>query len=406
MANLMSVSKGRYGGRGGILSAKNISVIVAIAVTIILVQKPQSSAEGASGRSLIQIMPTHETADALISAGSDQPAVGEVTHMPVNTEPVVQPEAKPDRLPVVQPEAKPADAQAQAAVQPAATEAQQPEATTADTAASADMCKSLMSLNINSITQEYEHNGRKYTDTRFRIPRAHLPQILQSLGAQTGAELGILFADFARHHLSIWTKCKQYFAVDMWAHQQNYDDLANSPQKDQDDRYNTAMKKLEEFKDKVVVKRMKTVDAAKEIPNNSLDYVYVDARHDYCGAMEDMEAYWPKLKNCGILAGHDYHFANDAVRCLIPIALFVFLACTKEKKNTSVCLTPRCVVIYCFSQPVLATKQDWSLCMNGTKHPGAVKGAVRDFAAKNNLKIYMTDETDWPSWLVRKGIDN
>jgi hypothetical protein len=29
----------------------------------------------------------------------------------------------------------------------------------------------------------------------------------------------------------------------------------------------------------------------------------VDARHDYCGAKEDIELYWPKLREGGIMAG-------------------------------------------------------------------------------------------------------
>jgi len=37
-----------------------------------------------------------------------------------------------------------------------------------------------------------------------------------------------------------------------------------------------------------------------------LDYVYVDARHDYAGVKEDLEAWWPKLRKGGLLAGHDF----------------------------------------------------------------------------------------------------
>ena len=30
------------------------------------------------------------------------------------------------------------------------------------------------------------------------------------------------------------------------------------------------------------------MQAAEQIPDGSLDYVYVDARHDYCGVKEDI----------------------------------------------------------------------------------------------------------------------
>lgn len=61
---------------------------------------------------------------------------------------------------------------------------------------------------------------------------------------------------------------------------------------------------------KVRVLRMTTLDAAKEI-TETLDFVYVDARHDYCGVNEDIQAYWPKLKPGGIMAGHDYLNADE-----------------------------------------------------------------------------------------------
>ena len=47
--------------------------------------------------------------------------------------------------------------------------------------------------------------------------------------------------------------------------------------------------------------------------------------------------------------------------------------------------------------------QDWSICGNGTVHTGAVKQAVRDFAEREQLKIWVSDDT-WPSWLVQKPV--
>lgn len=48
--------------------------------------------------------------------------------------------------------------------------------------------------------------------------------------------------------------------------------------------------------------RMLTSKAVDRIGNGTMDFIYVDARHDYCGVKEDMELYWPKLRDGGIIA--------------------------------------------------------------------------------------------------------
>ena len=51
---------------------------------------------------------------------------------------------------------------------------------------------------------------------------------------------------------------------------------------------------------------MYSIQAAQKMKKESLDFVYIDARHDFCAMMEDLEAYWPLVAPGGILAGHDY----------------------------------------------------------------------------------------------------
>ncbi len=41
-------------------------------------------------------------------------------------------------------------------------------------------------------------------------------------------------------------------------------------------------------------------------PGEQVDFVYIDADHRYEGCKADIEAWWPKVKPGGILAGHDY----------------------------------------------------------------------------------------------------
>lgn len=56
--------------------------------------------------------------------------------------------------------------------------------------------------------------------------------------------------------------------------------------------------------------RLDSISASRNYDNNSLDFVFIDAAHDYKSVVEDIEAWLPKVKTTGILAGHDYHQAQ------------------------------------------------------------------------------------------------
>ena len=49
-----------------------------------------------------------------------------------------------------------------------------------------------------------------------------------------------------------------------------------------------------------------SVEAAKTIPDGSLDAVYIDAMHEDPWITEDVNAWLPKVRNGGIIGGHDY----------------------------------------------------------------------------------------------------
>lgn len=49
-----------------------------------------------------------------------------------------------------------------------------------------------------------------------------------------------------------------------------------------------------------------SVAAAAEFDDESVDFAFVDADHDYTSVAADIRAWWPKIKIRGILAGHDY----------------------------------------------------------------------------------------------------
>jgi len=53
--------------------------------------------------------------------------------------------------------------------------------------------------------------------------------------------------------------------------------------------------------------------AAAKFQDNSIDFCFIDAAHDYAHVKQDVEAWLPKIKKGGIIAGHDYESGNGSV---------------------------------------------------------------------------------------------
>jgi predicted O-methyltransferase YrrM len=53
--------------------------------------------------------------------------------------------------------------------------------------------------------------------------------------------------------------------------------------------------------------RLTSTEASKLYADNSLDFVFIDANHSYEFVKDDINAWYPKVKKGGILAGHDYN---------------------------------------------------------------------------------------------------
>jgi precorrin-6B methylase 2 len=46
--------------------------------------------------------------------------------------------------------------------------------------------------------------------------------------------------------------------------------------------------------------------AAAQFPDQSLDLIFIDGNHQYDAVLQDLHAWYPKLRSGGLLAGDDY----------------------------------------------------------------------------------------------------
>lgn len=49
-------------------------------------------------------------------------------------------------------------------------------------------------------------------------------------------------------------------------------------------------------------------EQAEKVPNDSLDFCFIDASHDYESVLKDLKAWAPKVRPGGILCGHDINW--------------------------------------------------------------------------------------------------
>ena len=66
--------------------------------------------------------------------------------------------------------------------------------------------------------------------------------------------------------------------------------------------------------------RATSLEAVGRFADGSLDWVFIDAFHEYDAVTADILAWYPKLKPGGLLSGHDYGYLgiNRALRRLFP----------------------------------------------------------------------------------------
>lgn len=76
--------------------------------------------------------------------------------------------------------------------------------------------------------------------------------------------------------------------------------------KDKDWLYYEFLKNIRPVSDFINPIRMSSLEAVSLYENRSLDFVFIDASHEYDDVKKDIVAWYPKVKKGGYLCGHDY----------------------------------------------------------------------------------------------------
>lgn len=134
--------------------------------------------------------------------------------------------------------------------------------------------------------------------------RDSLPLYFNDLGFKHGAEIGTRDGNYSLYLCKTIPELKLY-CIDLWDVYPGYQ-IGESTEKHLD-AFNTAKKRLEGYNVRFIQKY--SMDAVKSFENESLDFVYIDANHQFDYVMEDIIEWAKKVRVGGIVSGHDYfHF--------------------------------------------------------------------------------------------------
>lgn len=145
---------------------------------------------------------------------------------------------------------------------------------------------------------EYPDNGiegwMRFPELQWLYNEAKKHTIIVEVGSWKGK---------STHALLSGCKGKVY-SVDTWQGSEDLRDSTNWMAK-KEDVYSIFVENTKTFNHSISIPKS-SVDAAQCFQDDSIDMVFIDAGHDYKSVKEDILAWLPKVKEGGIICGHDY----------------------------------------------------------------------------------------------------
>lgn len=140
--------------------------------------------------------------------------------------------------------------------------------------------------------------------------RIELAKYFGKLGFKYGAEIGACFGYYSEILCQNIPGLK-LIAIDNWN---------NKPNTTREKILGMSGEKVTRTKlapyGAIVIKK-DSLEAVKDIPNESLDFVFIDANHHYQTVRNDIREWSKKVRKGGIVSGHDYYIFNSGNRGVV-----------------------------------------------------------------------------------------
>jgi len=142
---------------------------------------------------------------------------------------------------------------------------------------------------------------------RLMNSRIDLAKYFKARGFKKGAEIGVADGRYSKVLCETIPDLKLY-CVDPWVpYEKNW-----RGEDYQENAYQQAKEKLSKYDAELM--RMTSIEASLKIQDKSLDFVFIDGSHIFDHVMTDIIIWSRKVRNRGIVSGHDYcHFTDSGV---------------------------------------------------------------------------------------------
>lgn len=123
-------------------------------------------------------------------------------------------------------------------------------------------------------------------------------QILVEVGSWKGKSTAWMASNIKKSQKNL-----KFYCVDTWCGSLEHAKDSSIIKNTLYDEFLSNMRPLAGFFEPM---RMTSIEASKLFSNQSIDFVYLDASHKYQDVKDDLNAWFPKIKLGGVIAGDDY----------------------------------------------------------------------------------------------------
>ena len=127
-----------------------------------------------------------------------------------------------------------------------------------------------------------------------RFDNAHFVEV----GAWKGRSAAYMGVEIYNSGKNIRFDC-----IDLWEYSNTQSDI---PEHEYTNLYQQFLDNVAPLKDVINPIKGTSIEVSALYEDESLDFVFIDAAHDYDNVKKDISAWFPKVKKGGVIAGHDY----------------------------------------------------------------------------------------------------